>query len=133
MDSKSKILLNDLESLLNWASQSSTSMVRQISEMQEVLSDYRFQCDDIPLDKKPVVLFSGAYPWQTSELLSKVERMNDLISVKDMVDFGIYNSKTTLNKKLCDGSIPDEVYLETGNRRFFIKEKLLEYINDNFS
>jgi len=134
MDSKNKSFLNDLDSHVHWAIQTSTNMFEQMARLQELINDYRFECDEDFLElKKQITLFPGANPWTREELLEKIEDFPTLIGVKDMVDSEIYNSKTTLNKYFLQGKIPFEVYSRSGNRRFFIKEKLLEYINENFS
>ncbi len=133
MDSRSRKFLNDLESQIDFAAKGATSLFQLISEMQGMLNDHRFECDEDFLQAtKPITLFSGAYPQNVEDLIDAIEDMPDFIAVKDMVESGIYHSKTTLNKKLCQGLIPRDVYVESGSRRFFIKEKLLEYINENF-
>lgn len=106
-----------------------------IKDLKRIVMDQEldWEEDESEKAKDPVILFRGSQPLDISELISLIEGMPEYITVKDMVDAGIYGSKTNLNDKFRKGLIPSGVYVDIGGRRYLKRDKVLEYIDEFYS
>lgn len=135
MHCKKNRYLDDLHGMVSELQRNFLQCYSMLLGMESLIIDKKFEGDEEPeeCEGSKYVFMSGALPATLQFLTSAIEKLPDFISVKNMVDAGIYSNKSTLNKKLREKLIPSELYMEAGKRKFFIKEKLLEYINEHYA